>query len=96
MEAALIPSDPQASHPTYAALSLPGAWDLTTGSPRVVIAIVDIVDDPMACSWNRPRGPTSSRLDLGGPVYRLGVAVLAANSVLGSVSTRSKPTAVVR
>ena len=38
---ALVPSDPQASHPTYAALNLPAAWDLTTGSPRVVIAIVD-------------------------------------------------------
>ena len=38
---ALVPSDPQASHPTYAALNLPAAWDVTTGSPRVVIAIVD-------------------------------------------------------
>jgi subtilisin family serine protease len=38
---ALVPSDPQADHPTYAALNLPAAWDLTTGSPRVVIAIVD-------------------------------------------------------
>ncbi len=38
---ALVPSDPQASHPTYAALNLPAAWELTTGSPGVVIAIVD-------------------------------------------------------
>ena len=38
---ALVPSDPQASHPTYAELNLPAAWDVTTGSPRVVIAIVD-------------------------------------------------------
>lgn len=43
---ALVPSDPQASHPTYAALNLPAAWDLTTGSPRVVIAIVDTGIDP--------------------------------------------------
>lgn len=43
---ALVPSDPQASHPTYAALNLPAAWDLTTGSPRVIIAIVDTGIDP--------------------------------------------------
>ena len=43
---ALVPSDPQASHPTYAALNLPAAWDVTTGSPRVVIAIVDTGIDP--------------------------------------------------
>ncbi len=38
---ALVPSDPQATHPTYEALNLPAAWDVTTGSPRVVIAVVD-------------------------------------------------------
>ena len=43
---ALLPSDPQASHPTYAGLNLPAAWDLTTGSPRIVIAIVDTGIDP--------------------------------------------------
>ena len=38
---ALIPTDPEAAHPAYAALELPAAWDRTTGSPAVVIAIVD-------------------------------------------------------
>jgi len=39
--AALVPSDPFATHPSYGALRLPTAWELTTGSPGVVIAIVD-------------------------------------------------------
>jgi len=38
---ALIPSDPYATHPSYGALRLPTAWELTTGAPGVVIAIVD-------------------------------------------------------
>ena len=28
--AATLPSDPLASHPAYAALNMPAAWDLTT------------------------------------------------------------------
>ena len=43
---ALVPTDPQPSHPTYAALNLPAAWDVTTGSPRGIIAIVDSGIDP--------------------------------------------------
>jgi serine protease len=39
--AALVPGDPNGSHPAYAALNMAEAWDLTTGSPEVVIAIVD-------------------------------------------------------
>jgi hypothetical protein len=39
--AAVVPGDPDAAHPAYAALNMPAAWDLTTGSPDVVIAIVD-------------------------------------------------------
>lgn len=38
---ALVPDDPDASHWSYSALNLPRAWDLMTGSPRVVIAVVD-------------------------------------------------------
>jgi thermitase len=38
---ALVPDDPGATHWSYGALNLPRAWDLTTGSPRVVIAVVD-------------------------------------------------------
>ncbi len=42
MAAAVVPAgDPYASHPAYAALNMPAAWDLTTGSPEVVIAVVD-------------------------------------------------------
>lgn len=43
---ALVPTDPQAGHPTYASLNLPAAWDVTIGSPRGVIAIVDSGIDP--------------------------------------------------
>jgi subtilisin family serine protease len=38
---AIVPGDPNATHPAYAALNMPAAWDITTGSPDVVIAIVD-------------------------------------------------------
>src|SRR6187549_871295 len=38
---ARLPSDPLAGTWTYAAVNLPAAWDLTTGSEAVAIAIVD-------------------------------------------------------
>jgi hypothetical protein len=38
---ALVPSDPLAMTWTYGALNLPAAWDVTTGSEEVVIAVVD-------------------------------------------------------
>jgi Subtilase family len=38
---AALPDDPLARDWTYGAVNLPAAWDVTTGSPRVVIAIVD-------------------------------------------------------
>ena len=38
---ALVPGDPNGSHPAYATLEMPAAWELTTGSPDVIIAIVD-------------------------------------------------------
>ena len=36
-----LPGDPLATSWTYRAAGLPGAWELTTGSPAVVIAVVD-------------------------------------------------------
>jgi subtilisin family serine protease len=38
---AAVPADPLAASWTYEAVSLPQAWELTTGSPAVVIAVVD-------------------------------------------------------
>ena len=38
---ALVPADPNASHPAYAALNMHEAWELTTGSPEVIVAVVD-------------------------------------------------------
>jgi subtilase family protein len=42
----LTPGDPEAGHPTYRALNLPAAWEVTTGSPDVVVAIADSGVDP--------------------------------------------------
>ena len=38
---ARVPSDPLAATWTYGAVNLPAAWDVTTGSEAVVIAVVD-------------------------------------------------------
>ena len=43
---ALAPTDPDAGHEAYQALRLAGAWDVTTGSPGVLVAIVDSGVDP--------------------------------------------------
>ena len=40
------PTDPQAVHASYAALNLPAAWDLSTGAPEIVVAVVDTGVDP--------------------------------------------------
>jgi hypothetical protein len=38
---AFVPSDPEGSHPAYALMNLPEAWEIGTGSPDVVVAVVD-------------------------------------------------------
>jgi hypothetical protein len=43
---ARVPSDPLVASWTYGAVNLPAAWDVTTGSERVTIAVVDSGVDP--------------------------------------------------
>ena len=43
---ALVPDDPDAKHWAYGALNLPAAWQVTTGSPEIVIAVVGPGVDP--------------------------------------------------
>jgi hypothetical protein len=38
---AFTPSDPEGNHPAYSLLNLPEAWEISTGSPDVVVAVVD-------------------------------------------------------
>src|SRR3954451_14148516 len=38
---AALPSDPLTQNAVFEAVDLPRAWDVTTGSPDVVIAVVD-------------------------------------------------------
>ena len=93
---ALVPSDPQASHPTYAALNLPAAWDHTTGSPRVVIAIVDTGIDPThpdlagAVRSGRDfvdRDDDSTNPPGGHGTAVAGVAAARANNAVGGIGT---------
>jgi hypothetical protein len=79
--AALTPSDPLATHPAYEALNLPAAWDVTTGSPDVVIAIVDSgveATHPDLTGAVRPGYDFVARADGAAPVDAHGTGVAAA------------------
>ena len=92
-----MPSDPQAAHPAYAALGLPAAWEVTTGSPDVVIAIVDSGVDASHPDLAGAVGPGYDFVDLdtdAGEAARnghgtavAGAAAARANNGMGGVGT---------
>jgi subtilisin family serine protease len=94
--AAALPGDPQATDPAYAALGMPGAWEIETGSPAVVIAVVDSGVDPTHPDLagavlpgydfveNRPTG---DRPEDGHGTAVAGAATARADNGIGGVGT---------
>jgi hypothetical protein len=104
---AALPADPLAANWTYAAVNLPAAWELTSGSPAVVIAIEDSGVDPLhpdlagafTPGWNFVDENTDTKDTAGHGTAVAGIAAARANS-LGAVgacwSCRIMPLRVLR
>jgi predicted kinase len=94
-----VPADSLVTNWTYSAASPPAAWDLTSGSPAVLVAVVD-------SGWERCRATASARVttvsrakayrvrgaDCG---HRLRLVVEAADGT-SAISAASRPTLRVR
>jgi subtilisin family serine protease len=104
---AALPDDPLAASWTYAAVNLPAAWELTSGSPDVVIAIEDSGADPLhpdladalAPGWNFVDENADTRDTAGHGTAVAGIVAARANG-LGAVgacwSCRIMPLRVLR
>ena len=87
-----LPSDPLATSWTYGAAGLPGAWELTTGSPAVVIAVVDSGVDgshpdlagALEAGYDFVDGDTSATDSQGHGTAVAGIAAARANNVIGA------------
>jgi hypothetical protein len=102
-----LPADPLAGSWTYGAVNLPAAWELTSGSPAVVIAIEDSGVDALhpdlagalAPGWNFVDENADTRDTVGHGTAVAGIAAARANS-LGAVgacwSCRIMPLRVLR
>ncbi len=92
VEAALIPNDPRWTKAWGPRLiRAPEAWNITTGNPRITIAVIDTGVDPrhpelrgrMVPGWDFQNGDSSPRDDNGHGTAVANVAAAAGNDGIG-------------